>query len=105
MLAAAPINRAMIDGLSRTGVSVIALADRMDAGELFAQAERSLPDLWANVARGELSGLKVWLNESVHALGKRYRPGELLEVVTGERLDVKPFVHYLQKKFTSIYEL
>ena len=36
---AAPINRAMIDGSMRTGVSVIALANRMDAGEVFAQAE------------------------------------------------------------------
>lgn len=33
---AAPINRAMIDGCSETGVSVIELAQRMDAGDVHA---------------------------------------------------------------------
>ena len=33
---AAPINRAMIDGCTETGVSVIALAQRMDAGTVYA---------------------------------------------------------------------
>ena len=36
---AAPINRAMMDGHARTGVSVIGLAQRMDAGTVFATAD------------------------------------------------------------------
>lgn len=36
---AAPINWAMIDGLDKSGVSVIALAQRMDAGDVYATAE------------------------------------------------------------------
>ena len=36
---AAPINRAMMDGCETTGVSVIGLAQRMDAGVVFATAE------------------------------------------------------------------
>lgn len=35
---AAPINRAMMDGHPRTGVSVIGLAQRMDAGLVYARA-------------------------------------------------------------------
>ncbi|MAJ45781.1 MAG: methionyl-tRNA formyltransferase [Planctomycetes bacterium TMED75] len=38
---AAPINRAMIDGCDETGVSVIALAQRMDAGVVYAR--RTIP--------------------------------------------------------------
>ena len=34
---AAPINRAVIDGCTQTGVSVIALAQTMDGGEVFTQ--------------------------------------------------------------------
>ena len=34
---AAPINRAMIDGCTRTGVSVIALAQRMDGGAVYTR--------------------------------------------------------------------
>ncbi|HET6427169.1 MAG TPA: methionyl-tRNA formyltransferase [Phycisphaerae bacterium] len=36
---AAPINWAIIRGLQRTGVTVFALLDRMDAGEIFSQRE------------------------------------------------------------------
>ncbi|MEM9020390.1 MAG: methionyl-tRNA formyltransferase [Planctomycetota bacterium] len=39
---AAPINWAMIDGLQTTGVSVIALAQRMDAGEVYGSASLSI---------------------------------------------------------------
>jgi methionyl-tRNA formyltransferase len=39
---AAPINRAMMDALERTGVSVISLAERMDAGLVFAQSELAI---------------------------------------------------------------
>ncbi len=36
---AAPINRAIIDGQSKTGVTIITLAQRMDAGEMLGKAE------------------------------------------------------------------
>lgn len=39
---AAPINWAMLAGDAATGNSVIALADRMDAGEVFAQSTRAI---------------------------------------------------------------
>jgi len=39
---AAPINRAMMDGCDETGVSVIALASRMDAGAVFATARLAI---------------------------------------------------------------
>jgi len=39
---AAPIQRAMMDGLTTTGVSVIALAQRMDAGEVYGEASLAI---------------------------------------------------------------
>lgn len=36
---AAPINRAIIDGETETGISIITLAEKMDAGEILAQAK------------------------------------------------------------------
>ncbi|MBN2181424.1 MAG: methionyl-tRNA formyltransferase [Sedimentisphaerales bacterium] len=36
---AAPINRAIINGETKTGNSIIALADKMDAGQILAQSE------------------------------------------------------------------
>jgi len=48
---AAPINWAMIDGQATTGVSVIALAQRMDAGAVYATAELAIDP---NQTAGEL---------------------------------------------------
>lgn len=48
---AAPINWAMIDRCQTTGVSVIALAQRMDAGEVYATAELAIDP---NETAGEL---------------------------------------------------
>ena len=39
---AAPINRAVMDGCTSTGVSVIGLAQRMDAGPIYAQASTAV---------------------------------------------------------------
>jgi len=41
---AAPINRAIISGETETGVTVITLAQKMDAGEMLAQAKMKIAD-------------------------------------------------------------
>ncbi len=41
---AAPINRAIINGETETGISIITLAQKMDAGEILAQAKIKIGD-------------------------------------------------------------
>lgn len=48
---AAPINRAIIDGEKQTGISIITLAEKMDAGDILAQA---ITDIGAGETAGEL---------------------------------------------------
>ena len=48
---AAPINRAIIDGRSQTGISIISVAEKMDAGNILAQAKT---DIGADETAGEL---------------------------------------------------
>ncbi|MEK6703074.1 MAG: methionyl-tRNA formyltransferase [Planctomycetota bacterium] len=48
---AAPINWAILGGDTETGNSVISLADRMDAGLIYAQSKRAIP---MDVTAGEL---------------------------------------------------
>jgi methionyl-tRNA formyltransferase len=51
---AAPIHRALLAGDAETGNSVIALASRMDAGEVYAQSRRPVNPAWT---AGELHDL------------------------------------------------
>lgn len=48
---AAPINRAIINGEKQTGVSIITLAEKIDAGDILAQTET---DIAENETAGEL---------------------------------------------------
>jgi methionyl-tRNA formyltransferase len=55
---AAPINWAILGGLHTTGVTVISLVDRLDAGDIYAQAETPIrPETRADELRDELAAL------------------------------------------------
>lgn len=73
------------------------------AAQFFVQAREDLGDLDAQFAAGEFEPLKVWLTERIHRQGTRYRPDELVEVVTGKPLSHRPFVEYLKAKFGPLY--
>ena len=67
---AAPINRAMIDGCRETGVSVISLAERMDAGTVFARESIPIdPMETAGELHDRLAGLgPACMGEVLHRL-------------------------------------
>ncbi len=53
---AAPINHAIINGETKTGISIITLADKMDAGQVLAQAEIPIaPDDTTQTLSGNLA--------------------------------------------------
>ncbi len=43
---AAPIERALLEGYRKTGVTIIAMNERMDAGDILAQREIDIPEDW-----------------------------------------------------------
>ncbi len=75
------------------------------SAQLWRAASQSLPDLEAQIARGEFAPLLGWLRENVHQYGKKYLPGELIERATGGPLTSAPYVDYLNRKFGEVYGL
>lgn len=68
---AAPINWAIMNGESETGISIITLADKMDAGEILAQVKIPIgPDDTAQTLHDKLAQIapKVLL-ETIEAIG------------------------------------
>jgi len=57
----------------------------------------------AAVELGDLASILSWLRANVHKPGACYRPGELVERVTGSPLDPSHFVRYLNDKYSGIY--
>ena len=80
-----------------------ALGTLMSA-QLFGQAQREMPDLYARVAVGDVAPLRAWLRERVHRWG-RIKPAEaILRDVTGEGLSAEPWLAYVRMKFGELYE-
>ncbi len=55
--------------------------------------------------QGDLVPVKAWLDEHIHSVGRSRTPGELCEEVTGEPMSAQPFIDYLTRKYTDIYDL
>ena len=72
-------------------------------GQFLAEMERDLPDWRSHVAAGSFEEVGRWLSEHIHRYGNLYDPKDLIQVVTGESLDVRPFLSYLDEKYSELY--
>ena len=72
--------------------------------QMIAKMEEDLGDVYADVARGDLSRVTAWLKEKIHCHASFRKPGELFESVCG-KFDAKYYTDYLTKKYTQLYEL
>lgn len=73
------------------------------AGQLWEAAHQQLPGLDASIAAGDLSALRAWLGECVHAPGRTRTGDEILRAVTGGGLDSGPLLRYLREKYGALY--
>jgi carboxypeptidase Taq len=73
--------------------------------QLFDQAKAEVPDLLAEIERGELSNLRQWLGEKVHQHGRKFTLDELTERVLGTGLSSESYLAYLRDRYGEIYGL
>lgn len=77
----------------------------MYACQFYQTLLREQPDTERNIAKGNFSPIKNWLNEKIHRQGRLYSPQELVQRVTGEALNPDYFVDYLKRKYSEVYNL
>jgi carboxypeptidase Taq len=75
------------------------------SAQLFDAARTSVAGMDASLAAGDYTPLRNWLTENVYQHGRAYGVDELLVRVTGKPLQAAPYLEYLTKKFTEIYNL
>ncbi len=75
------------------------------AAQIFEKILADMPDLWANVESGKLLGLREWLREHIHLVGRRKMAPEIVETITGKAPDSAAFLRYLETKFGALYSL
>ena len=71
--------------------------------QLWEKINQDIPDLDNQIRAGEFGVLLDWLIKNIHTHGKKYEPQELVQRVTGSKIDPAPYMQYLRKKFAVIY--
>jgi carboxypeptidase Taq len=84
--------------------STYALGNLVSA-QLWECIQADLPDLNDQIRSGEFTTLLGWLRDKVHRHGGKFEPQELVERITGSKIDPAAYLRYLQVKFGSIYGL
>ena len=59
----------------------------------------------AEIAKGDFTPLLSWLRTELHQHGRAYQAQDLVERVTGRRIDPTPYLHYLETKYGELYGL
>lgn len=73
------------------------------SGQLWECLNREIPDLTEQIRRGEFGALREWLREKIHRHGAKFEPQELVQQVTGSKIDPRPYLGYLREKYRAIY--
>lgn len=73
--------------------------------QLLNKIKSDIPNYEEEISKGNIMIVTKWLNENIHKYGKLYTPTELIVRVTGEELNPKYFLDYLNKKYSVIYDI
>lgn len=84
--------------------STYALGNLVSA-QLWEKINKDIKDLDEQIRRGKFDALLAWLHEKIHVYGHKYDPQDIVQKVTGSKIDSAAYVRYLTKKYTDIYGL
>jgi len=73
------------------------------SGQILATMEKALPNWRKQLAKGNLTEAKQWLAKNVHNPSNLYDPADLIKRITGQELNVKPYLKYLTDKYSELY--
>ncbi|MCQ3939052.1 MAG: carboxypeptidase M32 [Chloroflexi bacterium] len=84
--------------------STYALGNIVSA-QLWERINKDIKNLDEQIRKGQFSELREWLREKVHKYGHKYDPQDLVQKITGSKIDSAAYVRYLTKKYSDIYGL
>lgn len=84
--------------------STYALGNLISA-QLWEKINTDIQDLDVQIRKGKFDSLLGWLREKIHVFGHKYDPQDLVQRVTGSKIDSAPYVRYLTGKYNDIYGL
>jgi carboxypeptidase Taq len=71
--------------------------------QLWEKIKGDIPALEEQMRKGEFGELHQWLLEKVFTSGSKFEPQELVERITGSKINGDAYINYLNEKFSKIY--
>jgi carboxypeptidase Taq len=71
------------------------------SAQLWESLRTSIPEVEAQIAGGDFSGLMRWLDDHVHGQGARLSLQSLMTEATGKALSAQPVLRYLESKYVE----
>jgi len=72
-------------------------------GQILTAMEKDLPDWRKRVSEGNFGDVKRWLAKNIYSQGNLYDPSDLIRKIAGSGINVKPYLTYLNKKYSALY--
>lgn len=72
-------------------------------GMFLEKMEKDVPEWRSAVQKGDFAPVHDFLSSNVHSRGNMFDPADLVKVVTGKSVNIKPFLDYLGKKVDMVY--
>jgi carboxypeptidase Taq len=72
-------------------------------GQLTATLEKDVLDWRQRLSQGNLRDIRQWLTKNIYDYGDMYDPADLLQKVTGKKLDAETYLKYLREKYSALY--
>ena len=71
--------------------------------QIWAAVREAIPDLDSQMEAGELHELAAWLRDNLYSHGRKFRPKETIERITGTAaIDPQPYLAYLRDKLAML---
>jgi carboxypeptidase Taq len=84
--------------------STYALGNLVSA-QLWEKINQDIKDLDDQIRKGNFTLLLGWLREKIHIYGHKYDPQDLMQKITGSKINSAAYVRYLTNKYSNIYGL
>jgi carboxypeptidase Taq len=81
-----------------------ALGDIMNA-QITTSLSQDYPEWKSSLEEGKFDPINQWIATNVHQKGAMFDSLDMIEVITGKPLSVRPFISYLEDKYSKLYLL
>jgi carboxypeptidase Taq len=73
------------------------------SGQILETMKKEVTNWKTQLEKGNFSETKQWLVKNVHSQGNLYDPMDLIKKITKKGLTVKPYLDYLNNKYSELY--